>query len=184
MSTAWEKRESRYLAKYRIFDLREDICISPRTGEAFPFYVLETRDWINIVPVTEDGLIVMVRQYRFGTGEVTLEIPGGLVDHEDGSVLEAARREMLEETGYDSNEIISLGKVRPNPAIQNNTCHIFLAKNARKISEQCLDTSEDIMVELFSRKEINDMIKGGMIDHCMVLNCFYFLDLFEQNNLT
>lgn len=180
MSKQWETRESRYLAKYRIFDLREDVCISPRTGQAHPFYVLETRDWINIIPITPEGQIVMVRQYRFGTGEVTLEIPGGLVDAEDGCVQDAAQRELQEETGYVSDDIILLGTVRPNPAIQNNTCHIFLARNATPSGKQALDACEDIAVELHSREAVETMIRQGEIDHCMVLNAFYFLNLYDN----
>jgi ADP-ribose pyrophosphatase len=180
MSTIWETRVSRHLARYRIFDLREDICISPRTGEEFPFYVLETRDWVNILPITGDGRIVLVRQYRFGTGEVTLELPGGLVDKEDTSPLVAAHREMREETGYDSNDITALGSVRPNPAVQNNTCHLFVARDVELKCAQRLDSAEDIAVELYTMDEVKRMIATGVINHCLVLNTFYFYEILNQ----
>ncbi|MEW6236932.1 MAG: NUDIX hydrolase [Candidatus Omnitrophota bacterium] len=177
MSRPWEKKSSRYVAHYRIFHLREDICVSPRNGVELPAYVLETRDWINIIPLTPDREVVMVHQYRFGTEEMSLEIPGGLADPSDGSMLEAARRELREETGYDSEEVIPLGAVRPNPAILNNTCHLFLAKNVILKYDQSLDDGEDIRVELVPLAKIPQLIQEGKIVHSLVLNAFYLFDL-------
>ncbi len=174
MGRLWKKKASRYVAHYRIFHLREDICVSPRTGKELPVYVLETRDWINIIPLTKNREVVMVRQYRFGTEELTLEIPGGLADAEDPSMVEAARRELREETGYDSDQIIKLGKVSPNPAILNNTCHLFLAENVEQKHTQTLDEGEDIQIELVPLDHIPQLVQNGTITHSLVLNAFYF----------
>jgi len=182
MSRMWDKKASRYLAHFRIFDLREDIYINPRTASEYPAFILETRDWINVIPITSDNQVVMVRQYRFAAEEVTLEIPGGLVDLSDKTMQEAARRELLEETGYDSNEILSLGVVRPNPAILNNRCHVFWAKNVEWRLEQELDDGEDISIELIPLDQIPSLIHNGSINHSIVLNAFHLLDVYLKTN--
>jgi len=140
---------------------------------------MECGDWVNIVPITPDGQIVMVRQYRHGSEDLTLEIPGGMADPEDPSPLAAARREMWEETGYDSEEISLLGRVRPNPAIQTNFCHSFVARNSRFTRQPRLDGTEDIEVVLVGREEIPGLIAQGDISHALVITAFAFLDLYH-----
>ncbi len=182
MSRMWDKKASRYLAHFRIFDLREDIYINPRTACEYPAFILETRDWINVIPTTADHQVVMVRQYRFAAEEVTLEIPGGLADLSDKTMQEAASRELLEETGYESNTIVPLGMVRPNPAILNNRCHVFWAKDVELKFEQNLDDGEDIAVELFPLDQIPSLIQNGTINHSIVLNAFQLLDMHLKVN--
>ncbi len=181
MKRPWQKRHSRYLGHYPVFNLREDIRVSPRTGAELPFYVLETPDWTNIIPLTPDAMVVMIHQYRMGTETVTLEIPGGILDRSDKTPIEAARREMLEETGYDSEDVHFIGSVNPNPAILNNTCHSYVAYNVELILEQKLDAGEDIHVELVPLESIPKLILNGTITNSLVLNAFYFLDFFQRN---
>jgi 8-oxo-dGTP pyrophosphatase MutT (NUDIX family) len=114
----------------------------------------------------------MVQQYRHGTRSVTLEIPGGLIDPND-SPEEAARRELLEETGYRGESLISLGAVHPNPAIQNNLCHTFLARNVYRASKQNQDEREDIEVVVMPLLEIPRLIREGTITHSLVIVAFY-----------
>ncbi len=180
MSRVWNKRESEILARYPVFNLRKDLCVSPRTGGDVSAYVLETRDWVNIVPVTPNRELVMVKQYRFGIERVTLEIPGGLSDPNDASMLDAARRELLEETGYDSHNIQPLGICHPNPAILNNTCHLFLARDVVLKREQNLDVGEDIEVERIPLNQVRERILDGTITHSLVLNALYLFDLHEN----
>src|SRR5215468_5476548 len=97
----WELVRSEYLARCRILNLRRDLSIDPRDGRQHDFYVIEAPDWVNVIPLTPDGQVVMIEQYRHGSGEVTLEIPGGMVD-EGEEPHEAAVRELWEETGYRS----------------------------------------------------------------------------------
>lgn len=175
----WRKKSSERLAHYPVFDLRRDIVESPRTGADFPVYILETRNWVNIIPLTSDDRVVMVHQYRFAAEEITLEIPGGLIDRVDHSIEEAARREMREETGYDSDTIHELGCCRPNPAILNNTCYMFLAEGVEKRFSQELDAGEDIGIELIPLDKIPSLIREGRIHHSLVLNAFYLLDLYR-----
>jgi 8-oxo-dGTP pyrophosphatase MutT (NUDIX family) len=178
MSGKWKPVQSECIQHFRVFDLMRETYISPRTGDPYPFYVLQTWDWANIIPITEDNQVVMIRQFRAGTRSITLEIPGGLVDPEDRSPLEAARREMREETGYDSDEIVPLGTVHPNPAIMNNRCYSFLANNVALTGVQELDQGEDIDVSLIALERIPDLIRSGEITHGLVLNAFqWFMDL-------
>ncbi|HSG16845.1 MAG TPA: NUDIX hydrolase [Anaerolineae bacterium] len=170
----WPLTNSQELGDYRVFRLRQDRRESPRTGRDHTFFVLDTGDWINVVPVTPDNKIVLIRQFRHGVEEVTLEIPGGMVDESDESPMVSARRELLEETGYAADELIHIGTVTPNPAILNNRCHTFLARNARLVSVPHMDGSEDIQTDLVDAGEIPGLIMSGQINHALVIAAFYF----------
>ena len=161
---------------YRVFSIRKDTSISPRTGIEHDFYIIESRDWVNIIPITIDHQVVMIRQYRHGSREVTLEIPGGLLDPGD-TPEEAAARELLEETGYQAKEWLKIGVVNPNPALFNNRCYTFLAQDIEKVSDPTPDQTEDIEVVLIPLADIPELILKGEIDHAMVITAFsyYFL---------
>lgn len=176
MIERWDKVESALRGDYRVFRVREDVARSPESGIGYSFFVVESNDWMNVIPITEDGRIVCVRQYRHGTEEISLEIPGGIVD--DGeSTIEAARRELLEETGYAAEEMVEIGVVAPNPAIQNNRCHSFLAKNARPVREQKLDATEEIHVVLVDPADVPGLIAAGTISHALVVAAFYLWEM-------
>lgn len=172
MIKEWELLESRVDKDYRVFRIQSETAMSPRTNRVGTFYTIDTRDWVNVIPVTPDGKIVMIRQYRHGSREVTLEIPGGLVDEDDPGL--AATRELLEETGYAGDPARSLGFVNPNPAIFNNLCHTYLIENAREISEKALDPDEDIEVVLMPPEDIPGIIASGGINHSLVIVAFHF----------
>lgn len=176
----WDLINSKIDRDYRVFRIMEEISLSPRTNKAGRFYVIDTNDWVNIIPLTEDEQVVMIKQYRHGSKNVTLEIPGGLVD--DESPEKAALRELLEETGYQGDGIMYLGATNPNPAIFNNLCHTFLVKNAKKVSDVNLDDNEDIEVVLKPLREIPDLIADGSINHALVIIAFHFLFL-KQSQL-
>lgn len=165
--------------KYRIFNIRNDRARSPRTGVIHDFVVLEASPWVNIIPLTKNNEVILIRQYRHGVREVTLEIPGGLVEAGEPHDV-AALRELEEETGYGTKreDLIYLGKIFPNPAIQNNICHTYLARNVYPLGAQKMDEKEDIELVLCSLKNIPSMIKDGTIYHSLVVVAFYRL-LFE-----
>lgn len=180
MVQKWKKLNSRQLADYRIFTVRQDKSVSPRTGREHDFFVLDATDWINVIPVTPEGKVVLIHQFRHGTGQVTLEIPGGMVDDEDGDPAAAARRELLEETGYAAGDIIHIGSVDPNPAFLNNQCHTYLALDARRVQPPQFDGAEDIAVEEYDLAEVADLIGNGRITHALVVAAFYHLDRYRD----
>jgi|SRR5699024_1351569 len=132
------------------------------------FYVLEVPEWINVLPLTSDNHIVLVEQYRFGIEEPTLEIPGGMVDAGEDPK-EAAQRELLEETGYGTNQWESLGKVSANPAIMDNFAHIYLARDCSYKKEPNLDTHERIKVHKIPIDIFLSYVNDGTIDHSIVV---------------
>jgi ADP-ribose pyrophosphatase len=168
----WRVLSSQVNESFRIFNLRIDRAYSPRTQAAHDFYILESMDWVNVIPVTSQGEIVLIRQYRHGTRELTLEIPGGIVEAGD-TPESAARRELAEETGYKEREMMLLGSVHPNPAFLTNRCFTYLAKDVRKVQTQEQDDKEDIEVEIRSLKEIPHLIRDGEITHSLVVAAFY-----------
>lgn len=151
-----------------LFRPRYDTLVNPRTDEVMQRLVLETPDWVNVVALTPARRLVCVLQYRFGTGKITLEIPGGALDRgEDHG--EAARRELREETGYTATRWTYLGCVEPNPAFQDNLCHHWLAEDAVRTHELSLDSGEDIAVVELPLDEVRQRIARGEIRHSLVI---------------
>jgi ADP-ribose pyrophosphatase len=170
----WQRRGKHEVLATRIFTVEKHELVHPRSGHAHDFFVLMAPDWCNIVPLTRDGQVVMVRQRRHGRDEETLELPGGMIDPEDASPLEAARRELLEETGYGARAIESIGVIAPNPAMQSNRCHSFLARDVEKLGEPRLDGGEDIDVVLVPYREIPERVARGEITHALVVVAFAY----------
>jgi ADP-ribose pyrophosphatase len=175
----WKHLDSHYVYENRIMKVREDTYHFSRGAIVQDYTVLEFSGWVNIIPVTSEGEVVMIRQYRHGVKRVTLEIPGGLISGKDVDPAEAAAREMEEETGFVSGNVIHIGTVEPNPAIQTNLCHTFLARDAHPGSIQNLDPTEAIAVELVKLSEVYRMIREGSITHGLVVAAFAFLMLHE-----
>lgn len=172
MLKEWHLVDSQIDRDYRIFRIKTEQSLSPRTNKEGRFYVIDTNDWVNVIPITPEGEIVMIRQYRHGSKEITLEIPGGLVDESNPE--DAAVRELLEETGYRGQKVTYLGSTNPNPAIFNNRCHTFLAEGAKRVSDLNLDHDEDIEVELRPLSDIPALIRDGIIDHALVIVAFHY----------
>jgi ADP-ribose pyrophosphatase len=176
----WTAHATQAAYDCRVFSVTEHRRRSPRTGELHDFYVLDSPDWVNIIPLTPDRRVVMVLQYRHGIDGFTLEIPGGMVDEEDASPLEAGRREMREETGYDGDDVVPIGVIHPNPAIQSNRCHTFLARNVELAGPVAFDTTEETEVVLVPLDEVPELIREGAISHALVVVAFHHLLLRER----
>ncbi len=173
MLEPWPFLSSQTQQSCRIFDLQKEQYRSPRTAKVHEFYILDSHDWVNVIPLTADDEVILVKQYRFGTKEFSLEIPGGMLDPDD-SPAGAACRELLEETGYVGQEAILLGTVHPNPAIHTNRCYTYLVQNVRYQKMPKQDSTEDIEVLRVPLADIPELIRKGSITHALVIAAFYW----------
>lgn len=172
----WRTVSEQVLASYRVFDVTQLERQREDTGHQHRFFRIESVDWANIIPITVDGDVVMIRQFRQGAGAETLEIPGGLVDAGE-DVATAAARELLEETGYQAGDVIALGSVFPNPALFSNRIHSFVATGCRLVGEIENSPSEETTIELVPLDRIDAMLLEGQIDHALVMNAFHWWKL-------
>ncbi|MGA9521808.1 MAG: NUDIX hydrolase [Myxococcaceae bacterium] len=168
----WKRVRPGLPADYGILTIREDTVADPRNGAEHPRVIIESTDWVNIIPVTVHDEVVLVRQFRFGIWANSLEIPGGMVDLGE-SPAHAAVRELKEETGYVPGRVIPLGFVHPNPAMQTNRCYTYLALGCHLAGETTLDAGEDIEVVLRPRKEIPELLRSEEITHSLVVVAFH-----------
>lgn len=165
----WEELGSEKIADCRIFDVLSKRFRHPERKTEGDFYVIDTRDWVNVIPVTPSFEMILVNQYRFGVKQTSWEIPGGVMDAGEDPVT-AGLRELREETGYTSKKFRLLGSVRPNPAIQSNTCHIVLAEQVQLTEALEWDEHEEIAARAVPIQEVFQMVADGEIFHSLVLN--------------
>lgn len=162
----WALDEAETIFKNSFLQLSRERCSHPELG-SHNFYVLGLRDWVNITPVTSEGKILLVKQYRRGTDEITVEIPSGSMDRGEDAPLPAARRELREETGYVAGQMVPLCRVAVNPAIQDNYCHMYLATDCTYDGELQPDATEEIEVLSLTPGEVEDMLARGEITHSL-----------------
>lgn len=164
--------ESRELANTPIFRLHEIEAEHPRTGSRRQYVTLDAPDWVNLVALTPEGQLVLVRQWRHGTRRFELELPAGAIDRGE-TPEQAAARELLEETGYSAATISRLGEVAPNAAFQHNRCYTVLAEGCVRTGETDFDEGEDIEIVLCSPSELRAQL-GGPVLNAMVFCGLYW----------
>jgi 8-oxo-dGTP pyrophosphatase MutT (NUDIX family) len=173
----WKLTGSKPVGDFRIFTIRSDRKISPRTRRQHDFFVIDCVNWVNVVAVTPDEHLVMIEQYRHGSNTVELEIPGGMIDSVDVSPVAAGLRELREETGYEGEKPRLIGEVFPNPAIMSNTCYTVLIENCRCVHPVEFDHGEDLLTRLIPVKEIPELVASGKIRHSLVVVALYRFEL-------
>jgi 8-oxo-dGTP pyrophosphatase MutT (NUDIX family) len=172
----WRPLETETLQECKVFTVGRTLCESPHTGEIHPFYRIDSGDWVNVVPVTPDDEIVMVRQYRHGSRDITLELPGGLVDPGETPEV-AAHRELIEETGFRGSGARRLGDVNPNPALFGNTCHTYLVDDAVQVASIQNGATEETVVELVPAARVPELLLRGAITHALVVAGLFWWEL-------
>lgn len=160
----WEHLRSEEGPSMQLFAARFDYLRNPRNGKAVRIVVLDSPDTVNIVAITKERKVVLVNQYRFGTKEMILECPGGIMEAGETSQ-ESAARELMEETGYTGSEWHYLGSIPSNPVFQNNYVHHWLVTDAERTTAQVLDEEEDVEVLEVPLADIQAMLRTGQIAH-------------------
>lgn len=170
----WEILDDKLLQACRVWDLRARRYRHPKNGKEGEFYYLDSRDWALVVARTVEGEIILVRQFRWGSDELSWEIPGGIID-EDEDPVEAGLRELKEETGYVAESGRLIGQCRPNPAILNNFAKIILAEGCRLAKEGTdWDEHEEMEVRALPEATVMDWARNGTITHALALNGLFY----------
>lgn len=170
----WKTLSSEYLYRENWFTVRKEKCEKPDGKIVDPYYVFEFPEWATALPLTHDGKVVMVRQYRHALGEICIELPGGCIDDTDDSPEAGIRRELLEETGFDFEQVHNLGVISANPSTNNNLMHMFIATGGRKIAEQVLDHNEEIEVFEVTIEELEQLVEERKILQSMHLSTIFY----------
>ncbi|RME21969.1 MAG: NUDIX hydrolase [Deltaproteobacteria bacterium] len=171
---SWKRLKRKRVYEGKIFDVYQEHSRRMADGREHDFDILECPDWVNVTAVTPAGNLVLVRQWRHGNGKVTLEIPGGAVDPGE-SPLQAARRELEEETGYRANKWHEIGVVEPNPAFQTNRTWTFLALAATPTGSQNFDPTEQVEVVEWPLGNVWELVESGEIEHALVICALFHL---------
>lgn len=174
--SGWEIEGEKELLRTAIGTIKSGPVTCNRSGRQKEFLLFDFPDWVNVVAVTPDKKIVAIRQFRYGSKRLELEIPGGMIDPGEDPIT-AGCRELLEETGYAGRDPEIIGKVCPNPAIQSNFCYTVLVKDVVLEGPPSQDDMEDIECFLLSAGEVKSLVDGGEINHGLVLNALMFYNL-------
>lgn len=169
----WTTTASRIVHADRWIHLRADDCVRADGVEIKPYYVLEGADWVQVVALTDDERLVLVRQYRHGIGRVTLELPAGCVDAADASPEAAGARELLEETGYACRSLRLVVTTWVDPAHANNRIFVLLGEGARRVADPTPDPTEEIVVETLPLAEALEAARSGGLHHAAQLGSLF-----------
>lgn len=177
MIQPWKKLGSVPSGDFRIFKVRTDRLISPRTGAEHDFFVIDCANWVNVIAVTPARELITIQQYRHGSQTVELEIPGGMIDPHDASPVEAGVRELREETGYGGRNARIIGQVFPNPAIMSNVCYTVLVEDCELRHDLQWDHGEDLVTVLTPLTAVPELVAQGRIKHSLVVAALFHFQL-------
>jgi 8-oxo-dGTP pyrophosphatase MutT (NUDIX family) len=175
----WRKLRSKHMGDFRVFTIRSDYKVSPRTGKEHDFFVIDADSWVNVIALTPEQQLIMVRQYRHGSDTIELEIPGGVMDAQDGSPVITGCRELREETGYEGENPRLIGQVFANPAIMSNKSFTVLVDNCKWVCPVQLDSGEDLVTELVPLEKIPALVASGEIQHSLIVAALYQFELWR-----
>ena len=165
----WKTLESETLFQSNYANFRREKC-EVEKGRIMPnYYILDVRDWVNVIAITKEKQIVLVRQYRHAAKNITIEIPGGAIDASDASPEVAARRELLEETGFASGQMIFSMSHFPNPALQSNRLWTYVFVDCEKIADPSWDEFEEIEIDLIDLQSLQKKVELGELTHSLIL---------------
>jgi ADP-ribose pyrophosphatase len=185
MLKPWKKISSRPVGDFKIFTIRSNQLISPRTQQPHEFFVIDCVDLVNVIALTPDRQhLVMIEQYRHGSNSFELEIPGGMIDAKDRSPELAGLRELREESGYAGEQAQVIGRLLPNPAIMSNTCFTILVENCRCLHPVEFDHGEDLATRLVPVADLPELVRSGKIRHSLVMAALYYFDLRQRSQST
>ncbi len=182
-SKKWIEKSSKVVYSNKIASIVEHSCYLPSRCVDNLFYSTRMPDWVNVFPVTNDGKVIMVQQHRVARDIVTLEVPAGAMDKGE-TPYEAALRELEEETGFVPEQLIQLKEVIVNPAIQTNTCYVFIALNCKQLKNTDFDDTEELEVELMDLDQVWHLLKSDVIDNSLNhLSMMLSRDYIKENGL-
>lgn len=164
MPKSWTTRTSEVVLETHSAVIRRDHVDLPNGRSIEDYYVFEFKEWATIIPITDSGEVVLVKQYRHGSEQVTMEFPAGLINPEDADPFQAARRELVEETGFAAADWTYLGAYSLGPSTIRNQFHLYCARGCRRVSPQQLDDLEDIEVITLPLAQVEQMIRQGEIN--------------------
>jgi len=182
MIQPWRQLSSQPRGSYRVFSVREERKVSPRTGQEHDFFIIDSSSWVNVVALTPDRQMILIEQFRHGSNTVELEIPGGIIDASDASPEVAGVRELAEETGYQGEPPVVVGQVFPNPAIMRNRCYTVLVRNCRLVKPVQFDEGEDLATKLVPLEQVPELLASGQIRHSLVVAALYQFELWWKKS--
>lgn len=170
----WKQLSSEYLLKEKWFNFRRDRVLKGNGQEMFPYYVWEFSNWAAVFPITDDGKVILVKQFRYAAGQWSIELPGGIMDPHETNPTEAAKRELLEETGYSCGNITQVTAFSPNPSNQNNLMYGFVATGCTLTHAQSFDENEEIQVMIATIDEVKTMLREQKILQSLHVTCILY----------
>jgi len=170
----WKTLSSEYISKENWFTVRKDTCEKPDGKIVNDYYVFEFPEWVTCLALTEDGKVILEKQYRHAAKEVCIELPGGCVDPTDNTLEDAIRREMLEETGFSFETMHYLGRISANPSTNANMMHMFIATGGKLVQEQQLDHNEEIEVLQVTMEELMQLMEEKRFLQAMHLSTIFY----------